>query len=468
MRIAAAFSVGILAALLALPACSNKRHPTGSANLSVRTPAVGIDGMVATVRGPAMPSARTYPLSARGNSGTWQSLLDSLPVGSDYLVEVAGQSSGGSRYRGSALGITIVKAQVPAVAISARRAEAVVPGANVGPIIDSLVLSSTYVLPEGSTTVQATAHDPDANDTLTFAWSASPSGGVFLAPSAAETDWTAPSMEGDQTLVVRVTDSRGAATSASVVVHVTATPEMGQTDADVEVTFNDGPVVANLLVVPGTLTAGSSVALVATASDGDGDALSYAWTSTCAGGTFSSTTASATSFTLPSGTTDASCDLVVAVSDGRGGSTNGLLTVPVGNPPVIEAPTITGTVQSVHEVDVNGSVNLSLDASDPQGGALTFQWVAAAGTFSNQVDGNGGSHVTWTAPATADTDFFTVSAIVTDSLGASVAQDFPISASGSGPPTPVAVPVPRFASWLLAGALALAGAIVMRRPQRRV
>jgi len=331
----------------------------------------------------------------------------------------------------------------------------------------SLVLSSTNVLPEGSTTVQATAHDPNANDTITFAWSTSPTVGGFSAPSAAETDWTAPSTEGDQKLVVTVTDSHGVSTSASVVVHVTENPEIGQTEADIEVTFNDWPVVATLLADPGSITVGSPVVLVATASDGDGDALSYEWTSTCASGTFSSATASATSFTLPAGTTDASCDFAVAVSDGRGGSTPGqLLTLPVGKPPVIEAPTITGTAQSVREVDANGSVKLSVDASDPQGSPLTIQWVAPAGTLSNQVDGNGVSHVIWTAPATANTDF-TVSAIVTDSLGASVTYDFPISTAGSGPPTPVAVPVPRFASWLLAGVLALAGAIVTSRQRRR-
>jgi hypothetical protein len=461
------FPMGILTVLLALPACSNKRHPTGSANLSVRSVAVDIGGVVATVRGPAMPAARTYPLSARGNAGTWQSIIDSLPVGSDYVFEVAGRASGGPMYRGSAVGVTIAKDQVPAVAISARLAEAVVPAANVGPIIDSLVLSSTYVVQEGSTTVQATAHDPNANDTITFAWSASPSGGGFVAPSAAETDWTAPSTEGDQTLVVTVTDSHRASTSASVVVHVTANPEVDQADADIEVTFNDWPVVANLLADPGSITVGSPVTLVATANDGDGDALSYEWTSTCASGTFSSTTASATSFTLPVGTSATSCDFVVAVSDGRGGSTSGQTTLPIGKPSTVEAPAITVSVQSVGVVDASGSVNLSVEASDPQGGALTFQWVSEAGALSNQVDRPDASHVVWTAPATANTDF-TVSAVVTDSLGASVTYDFPISTSGSVPPTPVAVPIPRFASWLLAGLLALAGAIVTKRQRRRV
>jgi len=382
------------------------------------------------------------------------------------MFEVAGQAPGGQRYSGIAFGITIARDQVPAIAISARRAEAVFPAANASPIIDSLVLLSTYVVPEGSTTVQATAHDPNANDTIAFAWSASPSGGVFLAPSAAETNWTAPSTEGDQTLIVTVTDSHGASTSASVVVHVTANPEVGQSEADVEVSFNDWPVVGNLLADPGTIAVGSPIALVATASDGDGDPLSYAWASTCASGTFSSTAASATSFTLPAGSADTSCDFMVAVSDGRGGSTTGQTTLPVGKVPVIEAPAITGTVQSVGDVDVNGSVTLSVDANDPQGSALTFQWVAPAGTLSNQVDGNGDSHVIWTAPAAANTDF-TVSAIVTDSLGASATYDFKIPMSGSGPPTPVTVPVPRFASWLLAGLLALAGAMATGRQRRR-
>jgi hypothetical protein len=464
MRILAGFLMGGLAALSALSACSSRRHQT-RVNLSVRSVGTAdVGNVVATVSGPAMPAPKTFTLSNSGNAETWGAIIGPLPVGKDYVFEIAGQSnaSGGPKYAGSASGIALAEDHVPAVVITARQAEAIIPVDNAAPIIDSVVLSSTSVVPDASITVEATVHDPNTNDILAFAWSASPAVGGFSAPSAAETNWTAPSNEGDQTLVLTVTDNHGASTSASMIVQVSASPDVGQ--ADVEVTFNDWPVVTNLLAEPGIIAFGLPTALTVTASDGDGDALSYAWTSTCASGSFSSAATPATNFTLPADATDTGCDFVVAVSDGRGGSTTGRTTLPVGNPNTIVAPAVTGSVQSVRVVDASGSVNLSVEASDPQGSALTFQWVSPAGTLSNQVDAAGASHVVWTAPATADATF-TVSVNVTDALGASATYDFPVSTTASAPP--VAVPFPRFASWVLAGVLAIVGSIVMRRERRQ-
>ncbi len=455
--------MGILVALLAVSACSNRRNQSGSVNLSVRSVGtVDVNTVVATVSAPGLTVPKTYPLSNRGSAGTWEAIIGPLPVGKDYLFEIAAQpsASGGQQTTGSASGITIANDMVPTVVITARQAAAEVPVENAAPIIDSLVLSSTSVLPDASITIEAAAHDPNMDDTITFAWSTSPAlDGLsgFSAPSAAETSWKAPSTEGDQTLVLTVTDNHGASASASIVVHVSTTPDVGQ--ADVEVTFNDWPVVTNLVANPGNLTLGFPTALTVTASDGDGDTLAYAWTSTCANGTFSITTAPATSFTPAAGAIDTSCDFVVTVSDGRGGSTTGQTTLPVGKPKTVEAPAIITSVQSVETVDANGNVNLAVEASDPQGSSLTFQWASTAGTLSNQVDGVGASHVVWTAPAVTTGATFTVSAIVTDALGARVTYDFPVATA----PAPVAVPIPRSASWLLAGALALLGSMVVKR-----
>jgi len=455
--------MGVLVALLALPACSSKRTPTSAANLSVRTPAgVAVSRVVVKVSGPALPASKTFPLSDQGSAGTWGGVLDSLPVGRDYLFEASAQSklSGATSYLGSASGIVVSQGRVTTVVITAHltahQAEAVVPADNAAPIVDSLVLSSTSVVPGGTITAQATAHDPNPGDILTFAWSSSPVPGGFQAASSATTDWTAPSTEGDQTLVFTVTDNQGASASASIVVHVSASTDFGE--AEVEVTFNNWPVVTNLSADPGSIALGSPIALAVTASDADGDALSYAWTSTCTSGSFASPTAAATIFTLPAGATNTTCDVVVAVSDGRGGSTTGQTTLPVGKPVTIEAPTITIGAQSSPAVDHGGSVSFSVEASDPQGSALTFQWTSADGTLSNQVDGADTSHVVWTAPAVGDA--FTVSVLVTDGLGASKKYDFPVSTLA---PAPVAVPIPRFATWLLAAVLAMVGLLAARR-----
>jgi hypothetical protein len=418
-----------LFALLALSACggpssSDQATTTGSADISMHAlGALNLSTVVATVSGPALPAPKTLNLSARGSSGTWGGLIGALPVGSNYTFHVSAfDSSNTVQYTGDASPIAILKDQVTTVIITAQQAAASVPFKNAVPIIDSLVLSSTSVVPGATITAKATAHDPDAGDTIAFAWSAAPGPDGFSAPTAATTGWTAPAAEGDQTLTLKVTDNHGASTSASVVVHVSASNGRGQ--ADVNVRFNTWPVVTDLVAAPSYIVPGSPTSLTVTASDADGDALSFVWTSSCASAVFSAA-AAATAVTLPVGATDTSCDLTVTVSDSKGGSTTGQTTLPVGKPVAVQAPVITDSVQSVSVVDVNGSVNFSVDATDPQGSALTFAWVATAGVLANQINGAGSSQVVWTAPATEKTAF-TVSVIVTNALGASAQYDFAV------------------------------------------
>ena len=440
VRIPALLGKGALAALLALAACGQPNQTgegaTGSADLDVhQLSALDVGSVVATVSGPALQDPKTFSLSTRGTSGTWGALIGALPVGSNYVFTVSAlDQSNVPQYAGSAAGVAILKNKVTSVIILAQQISAPTPFKNAVPVIDSLVLSSTNVVPGAKITAKATAHDPNVGDTIAFAWSASPASDGFSAPTAATTEWTAPATEGDQTLTLTVKDNHGASTSASVVVHVSASNGRGQ--ADVNVSFNTWPVVTDLIAAPGYIVLAAPTSLTVTASDSDGDALSYLWTSSCANAVFSAA-AAATSVTLPVGTTDASCDLIVTVSDGRGGSTTGQTTLPVGKPAAVQAPIIVDSVQSVSVVDVNGSVNLAVEASDPQGSALTFAWVVTAGAVSNQVDTTTTSQVLWTAPATEKTSF-TVSVVVTNALGASTQYDFTVAtaalASACTPP----------------------------------
>ena len=421
-----------LAALLALSACGGNPSPSeiasaiGSADITMHSlGALNLSSVVATVSGPGLPATRTVALSARGSDGTWGGLIGSLPVGSNYAFHVSAFDQANTvQYTGDASPIAIIKDKVTTVIITAQQAAASVPFKNAVPVIDSLVLSSANVVPGASVSAKATAHDPNAGDTIAFAWSANPGPDGFTPPNTATTVWTAPASEGDQTLTLTVTDNHGASTSASVVVHVLASNGRGQ--ADVNVRFNNWPSVTDLVAAPGYIVLGAPTSLTVTASDADGDALSYLWTSSCASAVFASTTTLATSFALPVGATDTSCDLTVTVSDGKGGSTTGQTTLPVGKPAAVQAPVIVDSVQSVSIVDVSGGVNFSVEASDPQGSALTFAWVAAAGVLSNQVDTTTTSKVLWTAPATEKTSF-TVSVVVTNALGASTQYDFAVS-----------------------------------------
>ena len=73
-------------------------------------------------------------------------------------------------------------------------------------------------VPAGKTsTVTADAQDADG-DALTYAWSA-PAGSV-ATPSARQTPWTAPMVEGPVPVIVRVDDGKGGTASDVVTIQV--------------------------------------------------------------------------------------------------------------------------------------------------------------------------------------------------------------------------------------------------------
>ena len=425
--------LGALATLAVFAACSQHEDPAsaGSADLTVKTllSAANVTAVTATISGPALPAPRSVALSS-SSTGTWGALIGALPAGTGYVFNVSATDVNSVvQYTGAASNVTIVPSVVTAVVITAQQAVAPTPFQNSVPVIDALVLSSTSVAPGATITAAVTAHDPDAGDTLTYAWTVSPAkSGVFSAPTAATTNWTAPTTTGAYTLTIAVTDSHSATTSASVVVNVSTANATGQ--ASLTVDLNTWPVVTNMVAAPSYLVLGQPTKLTAVASDSDGDPLTYAWTSTCAAGTFSAAAGSATTFTLPAGDTDVSCAFSVAISDGRGGSTSGQVTLPVGAPAAVSSPVITSSSQSPNAVTPGMNVTFQVTASDPQVSALTFTWIAASGTVSGQTNSANSSQITWTAPAGASSTS-TVSAVATDAHGLSVELDFPVTACAS-------------------------------------
>ncbi len=421
--------LGALATLAVFAGCGRHEAPanTGSADLSVKAllSAADVATVTTTISGAALAAPRTVTLSPR-TAGTWGAVIGSLPVGTNYVFTAnANDQAGNILYSGSATGVNILKDQTTTVLITAQQATAPNPFQNSVPVIDSLLVSSANIAPGATVTATVTAHDPDTGDALTFAWSTDPSSDGFSAPTAATTNWTSAATEGDFTLSIAVTDGHGATASASVVVHVSATNGTGQ--AAVTVSTNTWPVVTNLVMAPGYIVLGQPISLTAVASDADGDPLTYAWTSTCASGTFTAATGAATTFTLPTTATDTTCAFDVAVNDNRGGSTSGQATVPVGAPVAVSSPTFTASVQSATGVNAGDSVTFSVTAADPQASALTFTWIALSGAVSGQTDTADSSQITWTAPAQVSSTYI-VSAVATDALGLSAQLDFTVTA----------------------------------------
>ena len=220
----------------------------------------------------------------------------------------------------------------------------------------------------GEVALTATASDPDGDD-LTYAWSAPT--GAFAGPTdGATARWTAPDEIGPVTIRVEVSDGHGGTASAEVTVEVANRPPAVTVSCD-----------------PCDVPRGGEVALTATASDPDGDSLTYDWSAPA--GRFSEATDAATArWTAPDEVGPVT--IRVDVSDGHGGTASAEVTVEVANRP----PAVTVSCDPC-DVPRGGEVALTATASDPDGDSLTYDWSAPAGRFSEATDA---ATARWTAP----------------------------------------------------------------------
>ncbi|WP_375758441.1 kelch repeat-containing protein [Corallococcus exercitus] len=334
--------------------------------------------------------------------GVWGGIIGNIPAGSNrsFLAQ-AFDSSGTLRFEGSATGVTITANQSTLVAITLQQLHPPPPFDNEAPLIDSLVASATSVPAGDSISLTATAHDPNPGDALSYAWSAT--AGAFSAPSAASTSWAAPASTGIQTLTLTVTDSRGLSSSVVLTVNVTSG---GEGDAELSICFNSSPVVTALSASPTQLAVGQTTSVSTSASDPDGDSLSYAWSASCAG-TWAQASSRSARFTpseLPAGSCN-NCRLTVTVSDGRGGQTTGTVALCVSDTPPANHfnPVIIRSYRSSDTASPGQELTYEVVASDPEGSALTFSWEANTGTLGTPASDASRSRVTWTAPSCAST-----------------------------------------------------------------
>jgi hypothetical protein len=416
-------------ALALISGCSpSASSDTGSAQITVTVP----QGLAAPVTRVAVTvSASDFePLSVEltASGSTWSGTLAGIPAGALRTFRAQAFGDGGTLiFEGSASGITITAGQTALVAILLQEVNPTPPFQNEAPLIDSLVASTTTVSMGESLTVTVTAHDPNAGDTLTYAWSAT--GGTLSSVSTASTSWTAPATSGIQTLTVLVTDAGGLATSASVAIHVMQGQQQGS--AQLSITFNRFPTVTAMTAVPTLLAVGQATQVSATASDLDSDGLTYAWTASCTGTwtTPSAATAQFTPTALPSGPCN-NCRLTVAVTDGRGGSTTGSVNLCVSNAPRINhfPPRIASSSQSSETATAGQVLTFEVAATDPEASTLTFAWSTNTGTVGTPVHGATQSRVSWTAPSCAVTGTPTViTATVTNAFQLTATRTFTVT-----------------------------------------
>ena len=200
--------------------------------------------------------------------------------------------------------------------------------------------------------------------------------------TSASTTFTAPRVDSDTAIAFTLTANDDTATSSdSVIITVTA------------------PVNSPPSVEAGsaqTVQEGSEVSLNGSATDPDGDVMTYLWThnSTSSDITLANATSASTTFTAPRVDSDTAIAFTLTADDGTATSSDSVIitvTAPVNSPPSVEAGSAQ-TVQEGSEVSLNGS------ATDPDGDVMTYLWTHNSTSSDITLANATSASTTFTAP----------------------------------------------------------------------
>ncbi|GAA4200928.1 hypothetical protein GCM10022289_13500 [Pedobacter jeongneungensis] len=274
---------------------------------------------------------------------------------------------------------------------------------TITPINDVPVASSPAITTNKNTPVNGTITATDADgDPLSFALTTLPAHGtVVVNPDGTYTYTPANSYSGTDVFTVTVSDGKGGTTTVTINVTVNPTNVAPVASAPAITTNKNTPV-------NGTITA----------TDADGDPLSFAVTTPPAHGTVVVNPDGTYTYT-PANNYSGTDVFTVTVSDGKGGTTTVTINVTV-NPtnvaPVVSAPAIT----TPENIPVNGTITASDADGDPL--TLTVSTLPAHGTVTVNPDG------TYTYTPTAGyvgNDTFTVT--VSDGKGGTTTVTIPVN-----------------------------------------
>ena len=183
---------------------------------------------------------------------------------------------------------------------------------------------------------------------------------------------------------------------------------------------NYRPAITGLEAEPERVLPLGSCQIVCNATDRDGDELSYNWSAS--GGNISGTGASV-DWTAPD--SEGSYDVTVIVTDGRGGEVMDYVIIEVrANRP----PTIASLVADADWTTPSGSINVTCDASDPDGDELSYEWSADGGDISGT-----GAAVNWAAPQ--EVGVYHITVVVRDGHGREDTKPVILSVATGTPPT---------------------------------
>ena len=189
---------------------------------------------------------------------------------------------------------------------------------------------------------------------------------------------------------------------------------------------NHRPAITSLQAEPDRVLPSGICQIVCTASDRDGDELSYNWSASGGGINGEGATIN---WTAPDSV--GSYNVTVTVTDGRGGEVTDYVTITVRtNSP----PTITSLIADADWILPLGNLQVTCNATDPDGDELSYEWATTGGDITGT-----GAVVSWTAPEALG--IYDITVVVTDGWGSSDTRMLSTSVATEQPPIIEALPV---------------------------
>jgi hypothetical protein len=182
---------------------------------------------------------------------------------------------------------------------------------------------------------------------------------------------------------------------------------------------NRQPIITSLKAAADWTAPLNSIRVTCNASDPDGDELSYNWSTS--GGNISGTGA-VVNWTAPPYI--GSYDVTVTVTDSRGGEVTDYAIIIVR---ANTSPIITSLIADADWTLPSGSLQVTCNASDPDGDELSYNWSASRGNISGT-----GAVVNWTAPA--EVGIYDVTVVVSDGHGEEATRSVILSVDLGAPP----------------------------------
>ncbi len=274
---------------------------------------------------------------------------------------------------------------------------------NQPPVIDSIVVDPDVLLPAEQGSIVVEAHDPDESE-LSYDYEATNGFEVDVADMPSEATLIAPGDFGvEAELTVTVEDEAGAQDSQTV---------------SIETRTNDDPVIESISAIPETLSPGETGTLSVVASDPDGDDVHYQWDAP-EDWELVSDDEEEVEIIAPSEPGETAV-VEVIVTDGLGGeATDDVVVSTNENQP----PEINSIDVSPAQAQPGGEIELSVDATDPDGDELSYAWSAPDGWT---MDNDDAAEMTLTAPDSYG-ETAQIEIVVEDIYGATATADVVVS-----------------------------------------